>query len=129
VAVLAGPLRAHAAGVCADIAAADLLIDHRTWLSRPDFGRHIHHQPPTQTPGQTMGQTPAQSNGAWIDWPAALAALTGGQLPCTRSEAAVLRIAAALGADTTVCLRQVLGGLDRPTIALITTAITRANGA
>lgn len=138
VAVLAGQLREHAAGVLADIAAVDLLIGQRTWLSRPDFGRHIHHQPcpaaasnhrsgpaPTDTPDPHL---PPWSN-AWIDWPAALTALTGGQLPCTGSEAAVLRIAAALGADLPVCLRQVLVGLDRPTIALITTAITRANGA
>jgi hypothetical protein len=124
---LVRPLRAHAASVSADIAAVDLLIGHRTWLSRPDFRAHIHHHLDHQ-PGQAAAST-RPSPGAWIDWPAALTALTGGRLPCARSEAAVLRIAAALGADTAVPLRQILGGLDRPTITLITDAITRANGA
>jgi hypothetical protein len=41
----------------------------------------------------------------------------------------VLRIAASLGDDDIpVRLRSVLGGLDRRNIALVTTAITTANG-
>jgi hypothetical protein len=114
---LISSLREHTAGLPAGTAAIDLLARHRTWLSRPDFHHHIHLTPTTGIPV------------AWIDWPAAVSALGCGQLPCATSEAAVLRIAAALGADLPVHLHQLLGGLDRHTIALVTTAITDANGA
>jgi len=111
-------LREHTAGLLAGTAAIDLLARHRTWLSRPDFCHHIH-----------LALTATGIPVAWIDWPAAVSALGRGQLPCATSEAAVLRIAAALGADLPVHLHQLLGGLDRHTIALVTTAITDANGA
>ena len=64
-----------------------------------------------------------------IRWKTAIHALDAGLLPCTRSEQAVLRIAASLGGeDIPVCLRSVLGGLDSRNIALVTDAITTANG-
>lgn len=111
-------LREHAAGLLADTAAVDLLARHHAWLARPDFRRHIHigrcHT--TDTPM------------AYIRWRSALAALSSGQLPCSDSEADILRIAAALGANIPVHLRHVLGGLDRHNIALVTDAITYANG-
>jgi hypothetical protein len=64
-----------------------------------------------------------------IRWRAAVHALDTGRLPCTPSEAAVLRIAASLGDDAIpVHLRAALGSLDQRNIALITAAITAANG-
>ena len=120
---LAGLLRAHAAGRLADTAAVDLLITHRHWLTRPAFtGRFVHAV--TATDGHPVG--------AFIDWHAAVTAVTAvdrGELPCSGSEADVLRIAASLGAGTQISLRDVLGGLDRTNITAVTAAITAANGA
>jgi hypothetical protein len=59
---------------------------------------------------------------------AAIYALETGRLPCTGSEEAALRIAASLGDDIPVHLRQHLGSLDHQNINLITAAIARANG-
>jgi hypothetical protein len=64
-----------------------------------------------------------------IRWRAAVHALDTGRLPCSSSEAAVLRIAASLGDEAVgVHLRSVLGGLDSRNIALVTGAIAAANG-
>lgn len=117
---LPGLLRAHAAGGrLAEIAAVNLLITHRYWLTRPAFtGAFVH---PVSTVDGHLG-------GAWIDWAAAVTALEGGDLPGTDSEKHLLRIAASLAAGTPISLRQVLGGLDRTTITAVTTAITAANG-
>jgi hypothetical protein len=118
-AALVARLRGHAAGLLADTAAVDLLAGHDIWLRRPEFRRHVR-----------LGPVPATGTPvAFIDWRAALAALTRGQLPCAGSEADVLRIAAALGADAPLHLPHVLGGLDRTNITLVTDAITYANGA
>ena len=115
---LGGLLRAHAAGLLADTAAVDLLIRHRYWLTRPAFTtRFVHHV--TTGDGRRIG--------AWIDWPAAITAPERGDLPCSSSQADMLRIAASLGADLPVALREVLGGLDDANVAAVTTAITAAN--
>lgn len=111
-------LREHAGGLLADTAAVDLLARHHTWLARPDFRRHIHIGRCYTT------DTPL----AYIRWRAALAALTSGQLPCSRGEADILRIAAGLGANIPVQIRHLLGGLNRHNIALVADAITYANG-
>lgn len=116
---LPGLLRAHAAGLLSDIAAVGLLIAHRYWLARPAFTARFVH-PVTGGDGHLIG--------AWIDWSAAITALQRGELPSSRSEADMLRIAASLAADLPVILRDVLGGLDRANIAAVTTAITAANG-
>ena len=120
---LPGLLRAHAAGLLADVAAVDLLIAHRYWLARPGFTARFVH-PVTAPDGHADGHR----IGAWIDWPAAITALERGQLPCSGSEADMLRIAASLASGTPVVLREVLGGLDRANIAAVTSAITAANG-
>ncbi len=66
---------------------------------------------------------------AYINWEQAITALDTHQLSCTPSEAAILRIAASLGDHhIPVHLARVLGSLDHTNIALVTTAITRANG-
>ena len=116
---LPGLLWAHAAGRLADVAAVNLLITHRYWLTRPDFtGAFVH--PVTAPDGHLVR--------AWIDWPAAITALDRGQLPRSGSEAHLLRIASSLGGGTPISLRQVLGGLDHTNIAAVTAAITTANG-
>jgi hypothetical protein len=107
-------LRAHTVGLLADTAAVDLLASHHTWLARPDFTtRFVHH---------TGGV-------AWVDWHAAATALHAGELPCSGSEADVLAIAASLGADVPVVLRDVLGRLDTTNITAVVAAVTAANGA
>ena len=109
----------HATLSEADVAAIDLLITHRYWLARPTFiARFVH--PVTAADGHPIG--------SWIDWQAAITALQRGELPCSGSEADMLRIAASLATDLPVILRDVLGCLDDTNIAAVTTAITAANG-
>jgi hypothetical protein len=116
---LAVVLHGTAAGICADAAAAGLIARHDCFLHQPAFRRII-------TAGSSFysGQPVAV-----IRWRAAIHALDTGRLPCTPSEQAVLRIAASLGDDAVpVHLRSVLGSLDQHNIALVTTAISAANG-
>jgi hypothetical protein len=70
-----------------------------------------------------MGDEPA----AYIDWTAAIRALDAGELPCSSSEASVLRIAAGIG-GIPVDLRAMLGGLDPDNILLVAEAVLHANG-
>ena len=109
---LASLLLAGASGYSSDEAAVTLLIGHDTWLHRADFVRTC-----------VSVDEPA----AFIDWRAAVAALDAGELPCSTSEAAVLRIAAGLGA-VAVDLRAMLGGLDARNIVLVAEAVLHANG-
>jgi hypothetical protein len=112
-------LQDTAAGLCADTAATGLLVRHDHFLHQPGFRRII------TTGSSIYSGEPV----AVIRWKAAIHALEHGYLPCSSSEEAVLRIAASLGDDTVgVHLRQVLGGLDSRSIALVTGAITTANG-
>jgi hypothetical protein len=116
---LAGTLISHAAGLTSDTAAAELICAHHTWLTRSDFATSCIH----------AGTRPDQHPYAYIDWERAVAALDTRNLSCSPSEAAVLRIAASLGDHhIPVHLARVLGSLDHTNIALVTTAITRANG-
>ena len=108
-----------AAGLCADTAAVALIAGHGHFLHQPGFRRVI------AAGSSTLTGEPA----AVIRWRAAVHALGTGRLPCSTSEEAVLRIAASLGDPAIgVHLRQVLGGLDRRNITLVTAAITAANG-
>lgn len=118
VSVLVAALHEHAAGLFADTAAVDLIARHDMWLHRSCFHPFIHigHCRATGTPI------------AHIRWRAARTALERGQLPCSDSEADILRIAASLAAGTPIRLRQVLGGFDRRNAGLIANAITLANG-
>jgi hypothetical protein len=116
---LAGTLICHAAGLTSHAAAAGLICAHHTWLTRTDFTATCIH----------AGTRDDQHPYAYIDWEHAITALDSHQLPCTSSEAGILRIAASLGDDhIPVHLARVLGSLDHTNIALVTTAITRANG-
>ena len=108
-----------AAGICADAAAVGLITGHGHFLHQPGFRRII------AAGSAICSGEPV----AVIRWRAAVHALEHGLLPCSSSEAAVLRVAASLGDDAVpVHLRTVLGSLDRRNIALVTTAITAANG-
>jgi hypothetical protein len=108
-----------AAGICADTAAVELICGHGHFLHQPGFRRLV-------AAGSSISSgAPA----AVIRWRAAIHALDAGLLPCSSSEQAILRIAASLGDEhIPVRLRQVLGGLDRRNISLVTAAITTANG-
>ena len=116
---LAGTLISHAAGLTSDSAAAELICAHHTWLTRAEFVTG-YIDAGTRHDGHPY---------AYIDWEHAVAALDTHQLSCSPSEAAVLRIAASLGDHhIPVHLARVLGSLDPANIALVATAITRANG-
>lgn len=115
---LACLLQDTAAGISADDAAVTLIARHDHFLHQPGFRRII-------TAGSSIYSSQPV---AVIRWKAAIHALENGMLPCSSSEQAILRIAASLGDDTIpVHLRQVLGGLDRRNIALVTAAITTAS--
>ena len=116
---LAGALLRHAAGLTSDTAAAELICARHTWLARTDF----------TTSCIDAGTRHDGHPYAYIDWEHTITALDSHQLSCTPSEAAILRIAASLGDPRIpVHLSRVLGSLDHANIALVTTAITRANG-
>lgn len=108
-----------AEGMCADIAAVMLIDRHGRFLHDPAF-RRIIAAGSSVTTGQPL---------AVIRWNAAITALEAGQLPCSSSEQAILRIAASLaGPGIAVNLRDNLGSLDHRNIALVTDAIKAANG-
>jgi hypothetical protein len=112
-------LQDSAAGQPADLAAVELLARHNHFLHLPQFRRLI------ATGRSVFTGEPILT----IRWQAAITALDTGLLPCTGSERAVLRIAASIGDhDIPVHLRDALGSLDQRNIALVTTAITQANG-
>jgi len=106
-------------GMCADVAAVMLIDRHGHFLHQPAFRRLIAAGS-CLTTGQPL---------AVIRWNAAIHALESGQLPCSGSERAVLRIAASLaGPGIAVRLRENLGNLDPHDITLVTGAITAASG-
>jgi hypothetical protein len=108
-----------AEGMCADVAAVMLIDRHGHFLHEPAF-RRIIAAGSSITTGQPL---------AVIRWKAAIHALEAGQLPCTGSEQAILRIAASLAdPGIAVHLRDNLGSLDQRNIALVTDAIKAANG-
>lgn len=111
---LTAALRGHARGLLATEAAVELLIGHRRWLARLDFiDDYIAPGPGLANP------TPM----VWVDWPAAITALDTGTLPCSSSEAQMLRIAASLADGIPLDLRDVLIGLDTDNLALVAQAV------
>jgi hypothetical protein len=107
-------LREHAGGIYAYRAAVELLVDHGVFLGRPAFG-------------DEFVRGVRRSGGAYVRWAAAVTALNQQRLPCSSSEAAILRIAASLGGDVPVRLGRVLGGLDATNMGRLMDAITVAN--
>jgi hypothetical protein len=114
---LVDALHEHVVGINAQVAAVDLLASHRVWLTRADFAPFIQHGRCHST-GQPMDI---------IRWRAIHSALQRGQLPCSSSEADILRIVVSLAAGVPISLRSVLGCFDHRNIARIVRAIGLAN--
>lgn len=115
----AAPLRAGAHGLRAAHAGTELLIGHAAWLHRRDFcDRFVRHHPDAADDTDT----------ADIDWPAAITALNTGQLPCSASQARMLRLAASLTDGIPLDLRDALTGLDSPNIDLVNHAVLDTAG-
>lgn len=115
---LTAALRATSKGIYCDEAAAELLIRHRTWLRRNDFTTQF-----IITEVETSGDITAA-----ISWEETITALRAGNLPCSRSEASILRLAASLAGTSPVTLREVITGLDQANIQLVLNAIRHASG-
>ena len=114
---LAALLADGAGGFCAESAAVALIARHGHFLHEPAFRRLIVTSAGDGEPA------------AVIRWNAVAWALQHGRLPCSPSERAVLAIAASIADDQIpVWLGASLGSLDHRNIALVTDAITAANG-
>ena len=96
-----------------------LLAGHGCWLARADFTGPFIAAGPSPLSGQPL---------AHVRWKAAARALAGGQLPSSRTEQAIFRIAASLAADVPVRLGDTITGLDHANLAAVTTAIWHAGG-
>lgn len=100
-------------------AAVRLLVGHQRWLRRGDFvGEFVET-------GESIADGTAM---AFVDWPAAVAALEAGRLPCSPSEGQVLRIAASMADGVPVDLRDGLSGLDAANIVVVAQAVLHAAG-
>ena len=116
---LSTALRLWAQGLFRDEAAVELLIGHVLWLGREDFlGLAVEF-------GRGVGDGPLR---AAVDWEAAVAGLDGGRLPCSGSEAQILRLAASLAGGVRLDLGSALSGLDERNAALVAGAVVRAAG-
>lgn len=116
---LSAALRAAAAGIQADEAAAGLIISHGSFLRRRDFTRHV------ETAACISDGTPM----AWIGWDAVIAPLDSGRLPASGGgEKRIVCIAASLAAGHPVSLRDAIPGLDHRSLELVTTAIRPTGG-
>jgi hypothetical protein len=114
---LSAALRAHASSLYHLEAAAELIIDHHTWLHRTDFTNFI-----------TSPNTNDDTEIANINWQAAISALDTGELPCSSGEQRILRLAANLADGIPVSLRDTLTGPDNHNIKLVITAILHTSG-
>ncbi len=110
-------LAAGAAGILAETAAVNLLAEHGAWLTQPAF---------TSRCIDVYGLIPAGAGtAAAVRWRAAITTLP--RLPASRSEKAVLKIAASIAAGTPVSLSDCLGSLDTATLRAVLRAIAHAN--
>jgi hypothetical protein len=117
---LAGMLLAAAGGLHTSEAAAELVIAHQTWLFRTDF---------TTTFITVTHDDDGDGDGyADINWSAALDALDAGLLPCSGSEANMLRIAASLAGPNPITIGTAVSGLDTRNVTLVLNAIAHASG-
>ncbi|GAA2897870.1 hypothetical protein GCM10010517_62940 [Streptosporangium fragile] len=111
--------RAWARGSYATEAAVELLIQHGTWLMRSDFRRMAVEYAPN-----VYNDTPY----AVISWETLHSALYNGLLPCSGSEAAVLRIALSIAEGHPVDLGPAITRLDKTNLAYVLAAIRHAGG-
>lgn len=114
---LPAALRAHAAGLHGPEAAIELLIGHGAWLCHPDFVDNYIATGPGLTNPAPM---------AWVTWPAAITALDAATLPCSSSEAQMLRVAASLAVGLPLDLGDAVTGLDTANLDLVVQAILHA---
>jgi hypothetical protein len=115
---LAGMLLAAAGGLHTSEAAAELVIAHQAWLLRANFTTNFI----------TVTHDDDVDGYADINWPAAIDALDNGLLPCSGSEANMLRIAASLAGQAPITIGTAVSGLDTRNITLVLKAIARASG-
>jgi hypothetical protein len=114
---LAAALHACAAGLYPLEAGVALLAASRAFLHRADFaGKFIEHG--------TSGGTAM----AAIDWDAAAAALSQGELPCSGGERRIFLLSASLAGGIPVDLGDAVTGLDDRNIRRLVTAIFHASG-
>ncbi|MFF5110415.1 hypothetical protein [Streptosporangium sp. NPDC000509] len=111
--------RAWARGSYAMEAAVELLIHHGAWLYRSDFLRMAVEYAPAG-----YSRIPL----AVISWDTLYAALCNGLLPCSNSEAAVLRIALSIAAGHPVDLGPAITRLDTINLAYVLAAVRHAGG-
>jgi len=116
---LSTALRAHARGIYSLEAAAELLIDHRSWLRRKDF---------TTVFISTSRGLLSDADMAHVDWQAAITALNTEGMPCSGGEGRILRLAASLADGIPVDLRDAVTGIDADNVTLIGKAILHASG-
>jgi hypothetical protein len=76
----------------------------------------------------TVGEPTGETTRVWVDWPAAVRALESGRLPCSGSEAGLLRVAASLAEGILVDLGDALSSLDERNLVLVAEAVLRAGG-
>jgi ABC-type branched-subunit amino acid transport system ATPase component len=88
-----------------------MLITHASWLDRDDFSQFIH-----------------AAEMAAIDWAAAIAALTAGEMPSSNGEQKILRMAASLAGQAPVILGDTIIGLDARNIQILVKAVLHASG-
>jgi hypothetical protein len=110
-------LRAWAKGLLTYEAAVELLIGHRWWLVREDFGVYVGFCRGFR--GESL---------AAIDWSAVWAALEDGHLPCSSGERQVLRVAASIAEGVPIDLRDVVTSLDVVNAVLVARAVLAAGG-
>lgn len=101
-------------------AGTGLLIDCGGWLPHDDFTRCFIETATSISDGATLM--------AAINWPAAIAALDAGHLPCGNGERHMLRLAASLAGGIPVSLSDALTSIDRRNANLLATAVLHANG-
>lgn len=118
---LAAELRAGPRGLCGAQAGTELLVRHAAWLHRRDFcDRFVHLH--------TAHSHVSDIDTAGIDWPAAIAALDSGDLPCSGGEERMLRLAASLADGIPVDLRDALIGLDSRNLHVVAQAVLHTAG-
>ncbi|MFI7049517.1 hypothetical protein [Streptosporangium sandarakinum] len=111
--------RAWARGSYALEAAVELLIHHGTWLLRSDFLRMAVEYAPAH-----YSRIPL----AVVSWDTLHSALCNGLLPCSGSEAAVLRIALSIAVGHPVDLGPAIARLDPVNLTYVLAAVQHAAG-
>ena len=116
--VLAGAVRAGAAGLYSLEAACDLVIS-AGWLHLGDFTCFV-------SAGTSL--TDGDTELAHIDWQSVISSRDAGLLPCSGGENWILRLAASIAAGIPVDLNDALSGLDQASISFVVRAVRHANG-